>query len=61
MLAPWNTSSTTVMPMIAIATPASVRVPGRRRVRAHSQATTSTGAVYSSSSATPTERCLTPL
>ena len=52
-----KTSSTNMIPAMASATPASVRLLGRRRVVAHSQPTTSTGAVYSSSSATPTDRC----
>ena len=43
-------------PLSAAATPASVRVLGRRRVVAHTQPTTSRGAAYSSSSATPTGR-----
>src|SRR6476620_1789097 len=61
MCAPLKTLSTNMIPAIAIATPESVRLLGRRRVVAHSQPTTRIGAVYSSSSATPTDRCATAL
>src|SRR6478735_4351842 len=61
MCAPLKTLSTNMIPAIAIATPESVRLLGRRRVVAHSQPTTRIGAVYSSSSATPTDRCSTAL
>ncbi len=50
-----------MIPAIASATPASVRLLGLRRVVAQSQPTTRIGAVYSSSSATPTDRCATAL
>ena len=50
-----------MIPAIANATPASVRLLGLRRVVAHTQPTTRMGAVYSSSSATPTDRCATAL
>ena len=50
-----------MIPATASATPPSVSVVGRRRVVAHSQPTTRIGAVYSSSSATPTDRCATAL
>ena len=49
------------MPTTAKATPASVTPRGRRPVVAHIQAITNTGAVYSSSNATPTDRCATAL
>ena len=50
-----------MIPAIAKATPASVRLVGLRRVVIQIQATTRIGAVYSSSSATPTDRCATAL
>ena len=61
MCAPENTLSTNMIPATASATPASVRLLGRRRVVAQSQPTTRIGAVYSSSSATPTDRWATAL
>ena len=50
-----------MIPAIASATPASVPVLGLRRVVAQIQPTTMTGAVYSRSSATPTDMWATAL
>ena len=61
MWEPAKTSNTNMIPATASATPASVMLEGLRRVVAHSQPTTRTGAVYSRSSATPTDRWATAL
>ncbi len=52
--APETTSSTRTRPAAAMAAPSTVTPEGRCPWRSHSQTTTATGAVYSSSSATLT-------